>query len=529
MARASNATDKYKFAIRLKYMMVEKKQYYSIDEEFINYCLVDRDYVNNNMPTIYVDMNVPRQIYDDIKANDKVNLINIEVYKYKYDDEDSIERIEELYFRDQCTYFVTEASTDTSANEMKDPEFYENAEATVDEYIDIEIGLMKIDQINYNKQKFAGTFVENTNLLNGLSTILKHIPDTLIEPLSYPNELLDGLSIEQDSVSTTIKALNDLKALYDTSYRLFFDFDCMYLLSSNGVEVPREGEKICGVLVCIKSETDYIGMDDGMYVNKSGGNYQINVKESSTNIYTDQLTDKIYDNVVAITGSGDRLQVDLKIDKSKYSISKTKTIYIPNDNAASIDNVKSDIENSSVLMTLCKECIDPDVFTLNHRICVKHIIDHRDKDGDYLMTRKREIFVRDGRSFICSTMVNLKKIRDAQFDRSLDLMLTTESMADEIVEKMKGNIGNMTSSSSNNTNNDSPSEDGGVQVYDSPNVTVDNSRDGSTTAVYVDSGQTSLDSFAEMSPVICAGASRRPTSSVNDWIEYRMNQILSFT
>lgn len=516
MARASNATDKYKFVIELKYMMVDRKEYYTIDGKFINYCLIDRDYDNNNMPTIYVAMSVPRKIYDNMKANDKKNLINIEVYKYRYDDDNYIPEIDELYFRDQCTYFVTEASTDTDSNELKDTEFYDNGDGTVDEYSDIEIGLMKIDQINYNKQKFSGTFVENTTLTSVVSTVLQNIPDVVMEPLSYPTELLDGLSIEQDSVSTTIKALNDLKALYNSNYRLFFDFDALYLLSSNGYEVPKEGENISGVLVCIKKEEDYLGMDDGVYTNRSGGNYQINVRESSTNIYTDQLIDKVYDNVVAITGSGDRLQVDLKIDKSDFSLSKTKTIYIPNDNAASIDGIKTGIESSTVLMTLCKESIDPDVFTINHRICVKHIDDHKDKDGDYLMTRKREIFVRDGRDFICSTMVNLRKIRDTQFSRNSDNsngILSTGGDDDYYDDD-------------DYTSDESDLRP--VKAADSPtvgNVTVDTSRDGSTTAVYVDKGKTTLDTFAEATPVIVQGSSGFNTDLTKSILARRMNAI----
>lgn len=398
-------TEKYKYSISLKYMKKDTKQYESIDSMKIDYMIIDREYDINNMPVVYMGLNLHKDLVKDMIKNSNYNLINLEVYKFKYDDDNFIPRLEELYIRDQCTYFILDSNNDGTEEKVEN-----QPSLGTEEYVHIDIGLMKISLINNIKTLFNQTF-NNTTLTNALRTITNHIPDILIEPLNYGEELLNEISIYKDSVSKSIEELNKVKVLYSTPYRFFMDFDITYLLSSKGIEVPRKGEKISAVLICIKKPADYIGMDDGMYVNKTQKNYQINVSLDSTSTYKDILTDKIYNNIVTITNSGEKTQVDLNIDKSVYGSTKTKTVYIPNDNTHMAENIKAQTENSGVLITLCKESIDTTVLSPNHRIILKHTSDNQDKDGDYLMTRKQEIFARDAKDFILSTMVSLKKIR----------------------------------------------------------------------------------------------------------------------
>lgn len=399
-------TEKFKYSVSLKYMKRATKKYVSINYLNIEYMVVDRDYDRYNMPIIYIGLNIDKNLADDIIKNEKENLINLEVYKFKYDDDGDIMRIDEAYIRAQCTYFTAD-----DVNPTPELDYADNEDGVRDDvFRQITIGLMQISLINDNAKVFNSTF-DKTTLTNAVRTITNHIDDMLIEPLTYGNEELSQIAVYQDTVSKSLEALNKVKVFYSTQYRFFMDFDTTYLLSTRGLEVPRKGEKITAVLICIKKVEDYIGMDDGMYTNRSQGNYQINVSIGSTSSYTDKLTDKIYNNIIAVTNSGEKMQFELDIDKSSYGSTKSKTVYIPNDNIHMAENIKSQTENSGVLLTVCKECIDTTVFTPNHRIVVKHTDDNQDKNGDYIMTRKREIFVRDGMDFILSTMVNLRKIR----------------------------------------------------------------------------------------------------------------------
>lgn len=398
-------TEKYKYTISLKYMKKDTKEYVSIDSTKIDYMIIDREYDINNMPVVYIGLNLHDSLVKDMIKNYNSNLINLEVYKFKYDDDNFIPRLEEVYIRDQCTYLIIDTENNGTNSDLPN-----QPDSNEEDYVHIDIGLMKVSLINDIRTLFNQTF-NNTTLTNAVCTITNHIPNILIEPLSYGEELLNQISIYKDSVSKSIEELNNVKVLYSSPYRFFMDFDITYLLSSKGMGVPRKGEKILAVLICIKKPADYMGMDDGMYVNKTQKNYQINVCLDSTSTYNDILTDKIYNNIMAITNSGEKTQVDLNIDKSVYGSTKTKTVYIPNDNTHMAENIKAQTENGGVQITLCKESIDTTVLSPNHRIIIKHTDDNQDKDGDYLMTRKQEIFVRDAKDFILSTIVSLKKIR----------------------------------------------------------------------------------------------------------------------
>lgn len=398
--------DKFRYTANLKYMKTDTKKYVTIESYNIEYIVIDRDYDNCNMPTIYMGLNIDKNLADHMILNEKTNVINLEIYKFRYDDQEFIPRLEEVCVRAQCTYFMTD-----DINPDKEIDYADTTDGIrTDIYKRINLGLMKIQPININKQVCNKTFTQTT-LLNGVRTILNHVEDILMEPLSYADDILNEISVFKDSVSKSLEALNGIKVFYSTPYRFFIDFNLTYLLSSKGLEVPRRGESIAAVLICIKETKDTIGMDDGMYINRSQGNYQINIVSSSTALSTDKLTEKVYNNLVAITNSGEKTSIELNLDKSSYGSSKTKTIYIPNDNVHMIDNIKAQVENGGTSLTICKECLDCDALTPNHRIIVKNLPEHADKNGDYLISRKREIYVRDGKDFVMSTMANLRRIR----------------------------------------------------------------------------------------------------------------------
>lgn len=398
-------TDKFKYNISLKYLKTDSHEYVSLNYLNIEYAIIDRNYDKYNMPMVYLGLNVHYDLMTDMIQNVNKNLINLEIYKFKYDDDNYIEPFEEVYIRDQCTYFIMD-----TGNNLKITDRDESLDSDQENYVQIKIGLMKISLINDNKKLFNSTFL-NTNLSSAIGSVVGHIKDLVLEPLTYGNDILDQISIYKDSVSKSLQSINSVRAFYSTPYRFFMDFDAAYLLSTMGLEVPRRGEKITAVLICIKESKDYAGMDDGMYTNKTQGNYQINVSLDSTVTYTDKTTDKLYNNIMAITSSGDKVQLDLNIDRSAYGAAKTKTIYIPNDNTHLAENIKAQIEGSGTMITLCKESIDTSVLALNHRIIVKHVDSNSDKNGDYIMTSKREMFVRDGSNFILSTIVDLRKVR----------------------------------------------------------------------------------------------------------------------
>jgi hypothetical protein len=93
-----------------------------------------------------------------------------------------------------------------------------------------------------------------------------------------------------------------------------------------------------------------------------------------------------------------------------YSTDKEITVRLSNDNEGMLDNMKADQDNSNFLVYIQKTDLDTDVFSLNKRITIHHIDRYKEHNGDYLMFRKRECFLREDTTFILNSMINLKEI-----------------------------------------------------------------------------------------------------------------------
>ena len=73
-------------------------------------------------------------------------------------------------------------------------------------------------------------------------------------------------------------------------------------------------------------------------------------------------------------------------------------------------NIAADKNNNNFLVYIQKTDLDTDVLSLNKRITIHHIDRYKEHNGDYLMYRKRECYIREDSSFILNTMINLKEI-----------------------------------------------------------------------------------------------------------------------
>lgn len=397
--------EQFKYSIRLQYLNVVKGTYRNIESENIKWVIIDRDYDINNMPLIYVSMALDKNLVDDMILNYKENLMNITIYKYLYDEDGYLPRIEEEYVKGQCEYYIDEEVNPVA------PLDYSGDNSERDDILrTITIGMMKLDLINGNKKTFD-LIPNNTAMVDIVKYCTKHLKTLVLEPFEF-NEVIPQIIVPRtDSVSKVIKFLNNVKVFYSTPYRFFMDFDATYLISSSGLEIPKKGERINAVLIVVKSVTDYVGMPDGMFTNKKQKNYQINVPITSTSVSTDKLTEKSYTNITAITTSGGIENTSVDVAKPEYSDDKTQTVRLPNDNSNMLLNLKAETESNGMFAVVCKEKIDGSIFNINNRIEIKHIDEYSSYNGRYLLTRKRELFVTDGYDFVMSTIVNLKKLK----------------------------------------------------------------------------------------------------------------------
>ena len=91
-------------------------------------------------------------------------------------------------------------------------------------------------------------------------------------------------------------------------------------------------------------------------------------------------------------------------------IFRSKIIRVQNDNPNKAKNLKSEVESMINVLTVNKFGLDGSVFTPNKKYVVHNYDAHSEKDGNFILNSKVEIFIREGNSFVCNTKLELSMV-----------------------------------------------------------------------------------------------------------------------
>lgn len=377
--------DKYKYSIQLRYIKKKENISQEIKSTRIRSLIIDKDYSSNNLPVIFMNITLQKDLLDHMIRNSQKNTMVLTIYKYIYREGKLSTKIK--YIHSEMAYFIQEdlnyrASLDYASEENKEKD-------TITK--NLNIGLMSIANMNNNKKTY-NCILRNTTMMNAVHYCTSHM-NMIIERFHYNDTLRELLISPQSSVAATIKYLNNIKVFYKTPYRFFIDFDCGYLLSSSGTSVPRKGESINTILIVIRDPLNEQAMEDGMITNNKTKNYQIDVSAADTMVYENRITEKVYTSVAGISENGQTRSIDLNINKSSYSNNKTEIIRTPVSNPNLIENISASNNQSSSHITLNKMDIDASIFTPNKRYVIRNYDGHKDRNGDFILVRKRELYL----------------------------------------------------------------------------------------------------------------------------------------
>lgn len=395
--------DRYKYSIELRYIKQKEKESQEIKANHIKSIIIDRDYINNNLPVIFMNITLDKKLIDNMIKNQDKNTMVLTIYKYIYKENKLPTKTR--YIHSEMMYFIQDDLNYRSTVDFAEKETVEREDISKL----ISIGLMGIESINNNKRSF-NSILKNTTMINAVHYCTSHM-NMLIERFDYNDSMKELLIKPQSSTSAVIKYLNDIKVFYKTPYRFFIDFDCGYLLSSSGTGVPKKGESINSVLIIVRDPLHQNAMNEGMITNYDTKNYQIDVSAADTNLYQNKVTEKVYTSVSSISENGQTESKDLNINKSKYSKDKTEIIRIPNSNPNLIENIYAAENQTSSRITLNKMDVDLSIFTPNKRYMIKNYDGHKDRDGDFILIRKRDLFYFESEDmFAGNAMLELQQI-----------------------------------------------------------------------------------------------------------------------
>ena len=188
------------------------------------------------------------------------------------------------------------------------------------------------------------------------------------------------------------------------------------MLSSSGKAVKRKGEDISTVFLVLKNSYDEGSKIQGMITSEEQSMYQIEIDANDCELADNHISDKSYTKINATNTSGTTSNASLS-NKSTGSVvtAKTKNIRISNDNTGLLENMVSTLDNASIQLLTQKVDIDSSVLTMNKEYIVKadEVYNTEAYNGRYILTRKRELYIREDENFSMNTMLLLEKVTSA--------------------------------------------------------------------------------------------------------------------
>lgn len=378
----------------------DMKEVTSVSTEFIKSILIDRDYDNKNMPTIYITLSISRNLADQIILYKQSSSIFFRLFKFKQNNED----FEEEYINDEFIYFISD-----DINYNKNVEFKDNEDIEKDdEYRELVIGMLNKSLLDINKLQYSTIFKDSTT-----SSMLLHLTSKLNlknliinKPISYKNS--DIFIIPKlNSIAKIIDYIdNRYHTIYSTPYRFFMDFDRTYLLNSEGIGCPITNE-FNVINIDIRDPASYGAVEQGMITDINNKSYYIYINANDTKMYNSNLLDKDF-NILLGINDNTQIEVPLSSYNESTDIKKYHHMRIYNNNYGILDNYKKKLEMDCNLLYIYKSNIDCSIFTLNKQYNILNVSEYSKYNGNFLLTRKRELYVYENDKLKSSVMLYFK-------------------------------------------------------------------------------------------------------------------------
>lgn len=400
-------TSIYKYTASLKYIVDSETN--EIETYSIKSIAIDDDYKNMNMPMIFMTVSIDRKLLDKIIQNQETGIFIFNMQKYVGNSVDSSNLYED-YINDKFIYFIEEDINKNDSVDYSGPN-----EGREDLYKIVTLGLLSQKCVNNNKKSING--IVSGKLSSIMYYMTSHLP-VLIEPPAENKQLDNVMLPALNSTSKALEYLNNLQVFYPTKYRFFIDFDCAYLISSSGFPVEKERDNITTVFLEILNTHKQESKSQGVVLDEANNMYKLECDAIDCELSDNHVSDKSYSKLSVTNASGNTVVTDT-VDKDPEStiVSKTRSIRISNDNNGIVDNMISSIDTSAVQLLVQKTDIDSSIITMNKEYIVKADDVYGSKyNGRYILTRKRELYVREDQDFSMNTMLLFEKIPENKDD-----------------------------------------------------------------------------------------------------------------
>lgn len=384
----------YKYNIQLTYMKDDIE--INLDYKNILTMAIDYNYEKKNMPTLLIRVGIDKSIIDHMISN-KNNTIILSITKFK---ESNGIHIRKPVIKSEFFYFLDNNMSFTDDIDYGNKENKENK----DIYKIISLGLIQKD-IVLNNKTLINTVYKDTHLLDIICDVFKE-KNLVIEPFVNNDDVKCLIVPPMETVSKFLTYLDDRYTFYNTPYRFFYDFNKTYLLSSSGRGVPVKNEKYNAIFIYVDNTITDKSKFDGMKEDSELKAYIINVDAAAINISVDKATTISYNQIIGVNSEGEYQSVNINsnLDGNRYKVTR-----LSNERFDVLDNLKNELESNNIVINIIKGELDSTVFTLNKEYYIKNYNKLADKNGKFLLSAKKEIYIKESEYFNMTTILTLKK------------------------------------------------------------------------------------------------------------------------
>lgn len=384
----------YKYNIQLTYMKDDIE--INLDYKNILTMAIDYNYEKKNMPTLLIRVGIDKSIIDHMISN-KNNTIILSITKFK---ESNGIHIRKPVIKSEFFYFLDNNMSFTDDIDYGNKENKENK----DIYKIISLGLIQKD-IVLNNKTLINTVYKDTHLLDIICDVFKE-KNLVIEPFVNNDDVKCLIVPPMETVSKFLTYLDDRYTFYNTPYRFFYDFNKTYLLSSSGRGVPVKNEKYNAIFIYVDNTITNKSKFDGMKEDSELKAYMINVDAAAINISVDKATTISYNQIIGVNSEGEYQSVNINsnLDGDRYKVTR-----LSNERFDVLDNLKNELESNNIVINIIKGELDSTVFTLNKEYYIKNYNKLADKNGKFLLSAKKEIYIKESEYFNMTTILTLKK------------------------------------------------------------------------------------------------------------------------
>ena len=370
-----------------------------IAKENIKTLMIDYEYESKNMPILLLKCSIDKNVIDDMIENNKTKYITLKVTKYIKDN--SI-KVNENYIYYQFSYFLDS----NTINSRKDLDYKNDTKNSEDILKQISIGLMLQEVIDSNKKIINGIHNNQTLLeillcyLTDRKILIENIDDDTI----YNNVIIPPMN----TITSFVKYMNDQYNFYGLGYRLFYDFDKTYLLSEKGTGVQSIDEKYNSVIFTVNSTSSKDAKNLGLSIDKTNNCYTIDLDTTDIEIYENNAVTKTYGSIIGIDTEGNITKEELNLEGSNSDNIRIERT----NNLSHIKALKSKIEDNRITVNITKTELDTTIFTINKEYYIKNYNKQNNQIGKFILTNKREVYIRDSDSFILTLLLTFKKLAE---------------------------------------------------------------------------------------------------------------------